>query len=133
MRVAIDGFGKFIGVENGMLVIKEKKKVLRKMKAEDLKQLIITGKSAVSSDALVLLAKKGVNVVILTGNEVAARLSHPLIGTVKTRKEQYLAYYDKRGFILAKEFVRAKLKNQSNFLLNSRDCRKSDGGKRGDR
>jgi CRISPR/Cas system-associated endonuclease Cas1 len=47
MRLVIDGFGKFVGVEHGMLVIKEKKKVLRKMKAEDLKQLIIAGKSAV--------------------------------------------------------------------------------------
>ncbi len=124
MRLVIDGFGKFIGVKNGMIVIKEKKQVLKKIKPEDLKQIVISGKSAISSDALTLLAEKGVDLVILSRNEVAARLSHSLIGTVKTRREQYLAYYDKRGVILAKEFVRAKLKNQSNFLLNIAKARR---------
>jgi len=108
MRLVIDGFGKFIGVENGMVVIREKKQVLRKFNPEELKQVVIAGKSAISSDALILLAEKGVDVVILSGSEVAARLSHTLIGTVKTRREQYLAYYDKRSVILAKEIVKAK-------------------------
>ncbi|MDK2795301.1 MAG: CRISP-associated protein Cas1 [Archaeoglobaceae archaeon] len=124
MRLIIDGFGKFVGVENGMIVVKEKKQVLRKIKAEELKQLIIAGKSAISSDALRLLAENGVDVVILSGNEIVGRLSHPLIGTVKTRREQYLAYYDSRGVFIAKEFVKAKLKNQSNFLLNLAKARR---------
>lgn len=124
MRLIIDGFGKFVGVENGMIVVKEKKQVLRKIKAEELKQLIIAGKSAISSDALRLLAENGVDVVILSGSEIVGRLSHPLIGTVKTRREQYLAYYDSRGVFIAKEFVKAKLKNQSNFLLNLAKARR---------
>lgn len=129
MRLVIDGFGKFIGVENGMIVVKEKKQVLRKIRVEELKQLIIAGKSAISSDALNLLAENGVDVVILSRGEVSARLSHPLVGTVKTRREQYLAYYDKRGVILAKEFVRAKLKNQSSFLINLAKTRKETSPK----
>jgi len=129
MRLVIDGFGKFIGVENGMVVIREKKQVLRKFNPEELKQVVIAGKSAISSDALILLAEKGVDVVILSGSEVAARLSHTLIGTVKTRREQYLAYYDKRSVILAKEIVKAKLKNQSNFLFNLAKARKETSPK----
>ena len=124
MRLIVDGFGKFVGVENGMLVVKKKNQILRKVRADELNQLLITGKSAISSDALILLAEKGVDVVILSGNEVAARLGHFLPGTVKTRREQYLAYYDRRGVFLAKEFVRAKLKNQSSFLFNLAKARK---------
>jgi len=39
MRLVIDGFGKFIGVEGGMIVVREKKQTLRKIRAEDLKQI----------------------------------------------------------------------------------------------
>jgi CRISPR-associated protein Cas1 len=129
MRLVIDGFGKFIGVEGGMIVVREKKQTLRKIRAEDLKQVIIMGKSAISSDAIILLAEKGVDLVVLSGNEVVARLGHSLVGTVKTRREQYLAYQDKRGVFLAKEFIRAKLRNQSNFLFNLAKARKETNPK----
>ncbi len=117
MRLVVDGFGKFIGVENGMIAIKEKGKTLKKFRAEELKQLLITGKSAISSEAIKILMQNGVDVVFFVEDDVA-RISHPLIGTAKTRREQYLAYYDKRGFVLAKEILKAKMKNQAFMLFN---------------
>ncbi|MEM2086532.1 MAG: CRISPR-associated endonuclease Cas1 [Archaeoglobaceae archaeon] len=123
MRLVVDGFGKFVGVENGLIAIKEKGKTLKKFRAEELKQLLIAGKSAISSDAIKILMQNGVDVVFLIEDEVA-RISHPLIGTAKTRREQYLAYYDRRGFTIAKEILKAKMRNQAFILFNLAKSRK---------
>ena len=39
-----------------------------------------------------------------------------MTGSVRARREQFMAYSDKRGFMLAKRFVEGKIKNQSNLL-----------------
>lgn len=123
MRLVVDGFGKFIGVENGLLVVKEKESS-KKYRPDELKQLIIAGKSAVSSEAIKLLARNGVDIVFIDRGEVVTRLSNPFAGTVKTRREQYLAYYDRRGVTIAREIVKAKMRNQSAILLNLAKSRK---------
>jgi CRISPR-associated protein Cas1 len=125
MRLVVDGFGKFIGVESNLIVVKEKSKVVKKVKPDELKQLIIAGKSSISSDAIKLMLKNGVDVVLISGKgEVAGRLMHPFIGTARTRREQYLAYNDRRSVILSKEFVKAKMKNQMYILSNLAKARK---------
>lgn len=119
MRLVVDGYGKFIGVEGNLIVVKEKGKVLRKVKAEDLKQMLVVGKGAISSDAIKLLLQHHVDLVFLERNgRVAGRLSHPLVGTAKTRREQYFAYNDRRAVHLVKEFVKAKMMNQMFVLMN---------------
>jgi CRISPR-associated protein Cas1 len=125
MRLVVDGFGKYLGIENGLIAVKEKGKALRKVRPEDLKQVLIIGKAAISSDAIKLLLRNRVDVVFLDFNgSILGRLSHPLIGTAKTRREQYLAYNDRRGVHLAKEFVRAKMANQMAILTNLAKARK---------
>ncbi len=123
MRIVIDGFGKFVGIENGLIVVKEKGKMIAKYKPEELNQLVISGKSAISSEAIKMLVSNRVDVVFLIG-ETFARISGPLIGTVKTRREQYLAYNDKRGVKIGKEVVSAKMRNQSAILFNLAKSRK---------
>ncbi|MEM0503348.1 MAG: CRISPR-associated endonuclease Cas1 [Archaeoglobaceae archaeon] len=123
MRIVVDGFGKFIGVENGLITVKEKGKTTAKFRAEELNQLIISGKSAISSEAIKILVKNRVDVVFLS-EDAFARISSPLIGTVKTRREQYLAYNDKRGVKIGKEVVSAKIRNQSAILFNLAKSRK---------
>ena len=119
MRVVIDGFGKFIGVEDGMIAIKEKRKTVRKLKPEEIRQIIVTGKASISTDAIKMLLKNKSDIVFLDRKgEVLGRLSHPLIGTVKTRREQYYAYNDERSVHLSKEFVKAKMRNQMTVLMN---------------
>jgi len=124
MRLVVDGFGKFIGAEGNLVVVKEKGKAIRKVKAEDLKQIVVTGKSSISSDAIRLLLKNRVDVVFLDRGDVIGRLTHPLIGTAKTRREQYYAYNDIRSVHLSKEFVKAKMKNQMAILMNLAKTRK---------
>jgi CRISPR-associated protein Cas1 len=127
MRLVVDGFGKYIGKENELIVVKEKGKVVRRVKPDELKQIIIAGKVSLSSDAIKLMLKNAVDVVFIDRRgEVTGRLMHPFIGTAKTRREQYLAYNDERGVILAKEFINAKLRNQISVLSNLAKARKDN-------
>jgi len=125
MRLVIEGFGKFIGKENELIVVKEKGKVVKRAKPDELRQVVIAGKTSISSDAINLMLKNAVDVVFIDRyGEVIGRLMHPFVGTVKTRREQYLAYNDERSVTLAKEFVLAKLKNQISVLINLAKARK---------
>jgi CRISPR-associated protein Cas1 len=124
MRLVIDGFGKFIGKEENLIVVKEKGKT-KKANPSELTQVIITGKASISSDAIDLLLKNSVDVVFIDKHgEITGRLSHPFIGMAKTRREQYLAYNDKRSVELSKEFALAKLRNQMAILANLAKARK---------
>ena len=119
MRLVIDGFGKFVGKENDLIVVKERGKILKKVKPDELRQVVFCGKASISTDAISLLLKNSVDVVFLSkSGDVAGRLTHPFVGTAKTRREQYLAYNDWRSVYLAKEFVSAKIRNQAAVLGN---------------
>ena len=124
-RLVIDGFGKYIGRKGKRLVVKEKGSVVYQALPENLRQIVITGRGAVSIDAIRLLALNGVDVVFLNSDgRLVARLSFPEMRTVKTRREQYYAYRDKRGVHLAKEFALAKLRNQAATLRTLAKTRK---------
>ncbi|RLI78637.1 CRISPR-associated endonuclease Cas1 [Archaeoglobales archaeon] len=127
MRAVVDGFGKFIGKEGNLIVIKGRSSK-RKLNPSELKQIIVIGKAGISSDAIELLMKNSVDVVFLSKGEITARLSHPSLGMAKTRREQYYAYHDRRSVELSKEFVIAKLRNQMAILSNLAKSRKGDVG-----
>ncbi|MCS7131380.1 MAG: CRISPR-associated endonuclease Cas1, partial [Hadesarchaea archaeon] len=117
MRLVVDGFGKFLGRKGETMVIRENGKIIARLQPQELEQVIISGKGAVSTDALRLLAEHGVDVLIVDfRGEVLAILMSPMMKTVSTRREQYLAYKDERGVRVGKEFVRAKIKNQMAIL-----------------
>lgn len=112
-RLVVDGYGKFVARKGDRIVVKEKGKTLHYVVAEDLRQVIISGKGGISFDAIELLGAQGVDLVVVNWKgEVTARLSSPEMRTVKTRREQYYAYRDKRSGYLAKEFIAAKMRNQ---------------------
>jgi len=117
MRLVVDGFGKFVGRKGETLVVKEEGKTIQRIQPRELEQVIISGKGSISTDALELLAKHGVE-VLLVGfrGEVKARLSPPEMRTVSTRREQYQAFQDWRGIEIAKAIVEAKIKNQASVL-----------------
>jgi CRISPR-associated protein Cas1 len=117
VRLVVDGFGKFIGVKGETIVVKENGKTITRIQPTDLEQVIISGKGGVSTDALRLLAENGVDVLIVDfRGEVIAILMSPMMKTVSTRREQYLAFKDKRGVKIAREIVRAKVQNQKAVL-----------------
>jgi len=112
-RLVVDGFGKFVTQKGDRILVKEKGKVLHHAVAEDLRQVVISGKGGISFDAVELLGSRGVDLVIVNWKgEVTARLSSPEMRTVKTRREQYYAYRDNRSGYLAKQFISAKMRNQ---------------------
>lgn len=117
MRLVVDGFGKSLGKRDNQIVVKEKGHELDYFLAEELSQVIITGKGSVSFDALKLMASNNVDVVVLNwAGDLIYRLSPPEVKNVQARREQFLGYDDYRGGYLAKEFIKAKLKNQRSVL-----------------
>lgn len=117
MRLVVDGYGKFLGKRDNQLVIKENGHEEDYFLAEDISQVMITGKGAVSFDALKLLAQNKVDVVVLgwTG-DIIYRLSPPELKNAQARREQFLAYEDQRSGFICKEFIRAKMENQKAVL-----------------
>jgi CRISPR-associated protein Cas1 len=112
-RLAIDGYGRFLGTELGQIVVREKKKIIERKNPRRLRQIVFSGKGSISSEAIKLLGTHGVDVVFLDfDGSVIARVSPPMLQTVSVRKEQYYGYQDERGIHLSREFVTAKMKNQ---------------------
>lgn len=117
-RIFLDDFGIFLGRKRNRFVVKkqgEKKEFL----ADEVESIICTSSGvAVSSSALSLAAEKNIQVVFArySGWPYAILMPTTLTGSVRARREQFLAYNDVRGFELAKGFVRGKLKNQANLL-----------------
>ncbi len=120
-RLVVDGWGRFLGTENGQIVVKERRgkgqSVIFRCPPSELKQVVFSGRGSLSSDAIELLSEHGVDLIILDWKgDVRARLSPPLLRTVNTRREQYRAYETEKGVVLAKSFIRAKMKNQMALL-----------------
>ena len=112
-RLAIDGYGRFLGTELDQIVVKEKRKIIERKNPRALRQIVFSGKGSISSEAIRLLGKHGVDVLFLDfDGSVIARISPPMLKTVAVRKEQYYAYKDERGTVLSREFVSAKMRNQ---------------------
>ncbi|MDI6903701.1 MAG: CRISPR-associated endonuclease Cas1 [Methanocellales archaeon] len=112
-RLVVNGYGKYVGTRENQIVVKEKGKIIAYELAEKLRQVLITGRGSISFDAMNLLAENGVDLLVVDWKgEVKARLSSPSMRTVKTRREQYYAYNDKRGVRISKNIALAKLRNQ---------------------
>lgn len=91
----------------------ERISLLKGGKTEDiplkfLEEIRIAKGVALSSDLLIALAEKGVHISFLDEREepIGVLVSPISGGTVKTRREQLLSYYDGRGVKLAKSFVK---------------------------
>lgn len=117
LRLVVDGYGKFLGKKDNQIVIKENGHEIDYFLAEKVSQIIITGKGSVSFDALKLMARNNVDVVILnwTG-DIIYRLSPPEFKNSKVRREQFMAYEDERSCILCKEIIKSKMENQKAIL-----------------
>lgn len=93
------------------------RKTLHYVPIDNLRQVIISGKGSITVDAINLLAKNQVDVVIIDNlGEVTAKIVPLEFRTVKTRREQYYAYLDYRSGYLAKKFIEGKARNQYALL-----------------
>jgi len=127
MRLYIDGFGKTIAKRDNQIVIKEKSEEINYYLVEDLTQIVIMGKGAITFDALRLLAENDVDCVDLDWKGMLDyRLSPPEKKNVFIKKEQYSSLSDKRSGILAKAFIKSKIKNQKATLGTLAKSRNND-------
>ncbi len=119
MELLVSNYGSFLGKKSERLVLKENGKIINEIPFHDLTQVIIdTPGASLSTDAIKECVEYGIQISFLTpsGKPFARLVSPYLTGTVITRREQLLAFSDKRGVSLSKYFIEGKLKNQVNVL-----------------
>ncbi len=118
-HLIVDHYGAFLGKHQGRLRVTRDKEVLAEAPVLHLQQVLITGKGvSVSADAIHACCTAGIPIHFLdgAGRPYAALYAAGLTGTILTRREQLLAYSDRRGVKLALAFAHGKIANQSGFL-----------------
>lgn len=127
-EVFVEGFGVSVSKKSERLVVKSKGEVIFERPFFDVERVIVSTEGAtISSAAIHECVKHGIPMEFLSysGAPYASLVSPSLGGTVKTRREQLLAYEDRRGVILGKAFAVGKLKNAANNLKYHAKYRKS--------
>ncbi|RKY70025.1 MAG: CRISPR-associated endonuclease Cas1 [Candidatus Latescibacterota bacterium] len=117
--IVVDQFGAFLGRESGRLQVRQKKKTTEEYPFFKIERIVIASPGVSLSASLIQeCVKHGIALDFLGyGGRPYARLSSPeLSGTVKTRREQILAYTDARGLEFARMLVKGKLGNQVSIL-----------------
>ena len=118
VKIFLDEFGIFLGRKRNRFVIRkegERKEIV----ADDIDSIICCSSGvALSASALNLAVKNNIQVVFArySGWPYAVLMPASMTGSVRARREQFIAYNDERGFILAQRFVAGKLVNQANLL-----------------
>lgn len=118
-HLIISDFGAFIGKKSERVVVKTNGQLSAEVPMVNLEQIWIQSNGVtVSSDVISECMKHGIQINFLSrsGKPYAKLVSPNLIGTIVTRREQILAFYDQRGLNLAKAFVEGKTGNQINLL-----------------
>ncbi len=118
-ELIIEQYGAFIGKHSERVRVTLKGQVVVERPLYGLDHLLVlSGGVSLSSDLIRECAERGIDISFLsrTGVPYARLISPVLTGTVRTRREQLLAYLDGRGLALGKAFAGGKLANQANLL-----------------
>lgn len=118
-QLIIDQYGAFLGKHSERLKVYLKGKVQEEKPFTEFEHLIIaSGGVTLSSDLIEGCAEHGIPISFITGTgrPYAKLMSSDVVGTIKTRREQLIAYLDHRGLALAKAFTWGKISNQSTLL-----------------
>nr|HID12624.1 CRISPR-associated endonuclease Cas1 [Anaerolineae bacterium] len=118
-RLIVDQYGAFIGKHSGRLRVTKDREKLAEAPLLHLEQVLVIGQGiGLSADAIRACCTAGIPIYFVDsrGRPYAALYAAGLTGTVLTRREQLLAYADRRGLELAVAFARGKVTNQAGFL-----------------
>jgi CRISPR-associated protein Cas1 len=118
MKIFLDDFGIFLGRKRNRFAIKKKGEV-KEIVSDEVDSIICCSSGVtISASALALAVKNNIQVVFArhSGWPYAVIMPASMTGSVRARREQFIAYNDERGFTLAKKFVYGKLLNQANLL-----------------
>lgn len=118
-ELVINQRGTFVGKHSERLRVFQKSSLVEEAPLHAIKHVLVMSSGvSFSSDAIEECAKRGIPIFFFdySGKPYATLHSAYLTGTVKTRREQLLAYSDERGLILAKAFAYGKIINQLHLL-----------------
>lgn len=118
-QLIVDAFGAFVGKHSERVRVSVKNVLIEERPLYGLDHLMVLSRGVVlSSDVVRECARRGIDITFLseTGIPYARLISPALTGTVKTRRQQLLAYLDQRGVVLGKAFAAGKLANQANLV-----------------
>jgi CRISPR-associated protein Cas1 len=129
MKIFLDDFGIFFGRKRNRFIVKREGEA-KEIVASDVESIICCSSGVtLSSSALNLAVKNNIQVVFASysGWPYGVLMPASMTGSVRARREQFTAYNDERGLILAKKFVIGKLINQANLLkLMAKNRRQTD-------
>ena len=118
-QLIIDKYGAFLGKHSERLKVSYKGTTVEEKPFAEFEHLIIaSGGVTLSSDVIECCAERGIPISFINwgGKPYAKLMSSEVVGTVKTRREQLMAYLDHRGVVLARAFTGGKVENQSALL-----------------
>jgi len=128
-QLIIDQFGAFVGKHSERLRVSLKGQVVEERPFHGLEHVLVaSGGVALSSDLIQACAERGIPISFISrvGHPYARVMSSGLVGTVRTRREQLLAYLDERGVALARAFSSGKVRNQAVLLKYMAKYRKGN-------
>jgi len=129
VKIFLDDFGIFLGRKRNRFIVRREGET-KEIVADDVDSIICCSSGvAMSASALDLALQNNIQVVFArySGWPYAVLMPASMTGSVRARREQFIAYNDERGFILAKKFIAGKLINQANLLkLMAKNRRQTD-------
>jgi len=131
--LTITDYGVFLGKHSERLVVKKGKETVSEHPLMDLEQVTIATKGvSLSTDLIFECTQRGIviNLLLFSGQPYAQIVSPALTATVRTRREQLLAYYDERGVEVARRFAAGKVRNQINTVKYFAKYRKARAPKK---
>lgn len=118
-HLIVEQYGAFIARRSERLRVSVKGEVVAERPLHGLEQLVISsGGVSLSSDAIRACAEEGIQIQFLsrTGSPYARLTAPGLVGTIRTRREQLLAFEDARGAMLCRAIAAGKALNQATML-----------------
>lgn len=118
-QLIISGFGFHLSKKSERLVVKNQGKAVYEFPFFRLSEIVIQSRGvSISSDLIEELCGKGIKLAFMGfSGKPYAMLSSPMQNAVvQTRREQILAFTDKRGFEFSKRVVAGKLGNQAKLI-----------------
>lgn len=118
-HLVVEEYGSFVSKHQGRLQVTVKQEKRAEAPLMHLESVMLAGHGvSISTDALVACAEQGVPVYVLDSRDAPAvsLYSSALIGTVKTRRAQLLAYEGGLGLEAARALALGKIRNQATLL-----------------
>lgn len=120
--------GVFIGKRSERLRVSNKGDTVLEAPLMNLRQVLVTAQGvSLSSDAVQECAQRGVDIAFVSQREgpYACLVSPNLSATIRTRREQLLAFGDGRGVHLSLAWAEGKVQNQANVIKYAAKYRKA--------